>query len=206
MAFRKKATKLPPAELSDFLCKTVLIGGVGAIVPMIFFSFEAASCILKEGLGSKMCENTSNAAMLLSINFGIAASLTIIRRAVPSAQRGEGLTLENLAILKLKKREKIQGILALFTTFSSMLLFSVLEIQSKPDTNVLNIGVIGSVTLLAVAIIEFYTLAKGMRDGEQPAESPKAPQRNLGGAINFKSDRRLSLRKVESEMKIISLV
>eukprot|EP00518_Triparma_eleuthera_P002738 CAMPEP_0182458868 /NCGR_PEP_ID=MMETSP1319-20130603/4109_1 /TAXON_ID=172717 /ORGANISM="Bolidomonas pacifica, Strain RCC208" /LENGTH=67 /DNA_ID=CAMNT_0024657641 /DNA_START=1 /DNA_END=201 /DNA_ORIENTATION=+ len=45
LKLRRKAAQLPPAELSNFLCHTVLLGGVSAMAPMIFFMFEAVSCM-----------------------------------------------------------------------------------------------------------------------------------------------------------------
>ena len=64
---RRKAAQLSPAELSKFLCNTVLLGGVGAMAPMIFFTFESLSCIVSNGLENDQCNNATVAAMFLSI-------------------------------------------------------------------------------------------------------------------------------------------
>jgi len=67
MKLRRKAALLPPAEISNFLCHTVLIGGVSAMAPMIFFMFEAVSCMASgDGLEDELCTNTSITATCLS--------------------------------------------------------------------------------------------------------------------------------------------
>ena len=42
LKLRRKAAQLPPAQLSKYLCHTVLVGGVSAMAPMIFFMFAPA--------------------------------------------------------------------------------------------------------------------------------------------------------------------
>ena len=37
LKLRESASKLPPQELSDFLCQTVLVKGTAAMGPMLFF-------------------------------------------------------------------------------------------------------------------------------------------------------------------------
>ena len=60
LKLRRKAAQLSPAELSNFLCHTVLVGGVSAMAPMIFFMFEAVSCMASgDGIGDDLCTNTS---------------------------------------------------------------------------------------------------------------------------------------------------
>ena len=49
MKLRESAAKLPPRELSEFLCETVLKKGTAAIGPMLFFSFESISCFIGQG-------------------------------------------------------------------------------------------------------------------------------------------------------------
>ena len=72
LKLRRKAAQLPPAELSNFLCHTVLLSGVRAIAPMMFFMFEALSCMASgDGIGDDLCANTLCAAVFLSVYLAI---------------------------------------------------------------------------------------------------------------------------------------
>ena len=130
LKLRRRAAHLPPAELSNFLCQTVLLGGVSAMSPMVFFMFEAVSCMTTgNGLGDKRCENTTYAAMYLSVYLVIITIVSIANRTVPQEERGKGMTYIELAILRLNKKEKVQGSLGVVTALVSMYLFSVLGIE-----------------------------------------------------------------------------
>lgn len=64
LKFRESAAKLPPQELSNFLCQSVLVKLTAAIGPLVFFSFETVSCFISQGsLDNEECENTSNASL-----------------------------------------------------------------------------------------------------------------------------------------------
>eukprot|EP00518_Triparma_eleuthera_P000213 CAMPEP_0182459934 /NCGR_PEP_ID=MMETSP1319-20130603/4947_1 /TAXON_ID=172717 /ORGANISM="Bolidomonas pacifica, Strain RCC208" /LENGTH=150 /DNA_ID=CAMNT_0024658953 /DNA_START=124 /DNA_END=573 /DNA_ORIENTATION=+ len=111
LKIRRKAAQLPPAELSNFLCHTVLQGGASAMAPIIFFTFETVSCMASEDdLGNRQCDNTAYAASSLSMSLAIIAIASIASRTVPQEERGEGITYSNLAILRLKMKEKVQGV------------------------------------------------------------------------------------------------
>ena len=62
LKLRRRAAQLSPIDLSNFLCHTILLGGVSAMAPMVFFTFESLSCTARNGLVSELCENTSAAA------------------------------------------------------------------------------------------------------------------------------------------------
>ena len=123
---RKKASQLPPVKLSNFLCNTVLQGGVKAMAPMIFFNFEIVSCYTSTMFDDGKCNNTSRAALALSLYLCIIPITAIRSKALSREERGEGLTYERLTILRLKPREKIQGTFRLFKALALMYLFSVL--------------------------------------------------------------------------------
>ena len=99
LQLRKKAARLTPVELSNFLCYTVLMGGVGAIAPISFFLFETVSCIASDGLGSELCENTNTAATLLSSYVATLTAIAIAKRTVPRQRLGEG------EIVRVAKRQ-----------------------------------------------------------------------------------------------------
>ena len=50
LKLRKKAPQLPPTELSNYLCRTVLFVGVSAMTTIIFFTFESLSYAASDGL------------------------------------------------------------------------------------------------------------------------------------------------------------
>ena len=112
LKLRRKAAQRTLAELSDFICHTLLLGGVGAMVPMIFFLFEAVSCMASgDGVADTQCENSTYAAMFLSVYAVVVFIVTVASNTVPREFRGEGVTFANLAIFRLKIKEKVQGAL-----------------------------------------------------------------------------------------------
>jgi len=108
---------------------------------MLFFLFEAMSCMISgDGLGDDQCENTGTAAMFLSVYLAIITAVSIASRTVPQEARGEGITYSNLAILRLRMKEKVQGALGVITALASMYLFSDLGVEGEPNDILLYIG------------------------------------------------------------------
>ena len=64
-----------------------------------------------EGLGDDQCKNTIRAAMFLSVYLATIRTVSIAKKTVPQDERGQGMTFNNLGILRLKRREKVQGAL-----------------------------------------------------------------------------------------------
>ena len=89
LQLRRKAAQLPPAQLSSYICNTVLLGGVSAMAPMLFFTFEAVSCIASNGIESNECDNTMHASNLLSDYLVLFTTASIFSKAVVREQRGE---------------------------------------------------------------------------------------------------------------------
>ena len=209
MKIRKKAVKLQSAELSYFLCNTVLLGGLSAMAPMIYFTFETLTCVISAHgrlFESDQCNNTSVAAMFLSVYLGIMTTVSIMSKAVSREDKGKGLTYENLAILKLEMRQKIQGALGLVTALVSMYLFSVLGVQGDPNSTNFVIGAIGFMTLLVAVLIELVALAFGeSKKREQPSSAPEEPRQSLRGR-KFSPERRISTGKMSDDMTIAGLV
>ena len=207
LKLRRKAAQLPPAKLSSFLCHTVLLGGMSAMAPMVFFMFEAVSCMASGGgLHDDQCENTTKAATALSCYLAIITAVSVASRTVPQDERVQGMTYSNLVILRLKTREKVQGALGLVTALVSMYLFSVLGVGGEPSGEIYVLGLIGAVALGVVAMIEFTTLAFGRSvsttgDG-QAGTSPGS----LTQQSNVSAESRLSLRDVEENMTIMGML
>ena len=207
LKLRRRVAQLPPALISKYICNSVLCGGVKAMSPMIFFSFETLSCVAGNGLESDQCKNTSMAALFLSIYLATITAVSLASKAVSREQRGEGLTYESLAILMLKKREMIQGALGVITTLVSMYLFSVLGVQGDPNVANGVIGAVGGVTLGIAALIEVFTLTFGdSQGGEQSAGISMASRRDLSGAGDFASEKRFSIAKGGDDITIMGMV
>ena len=77
LSLRSYVGNLPPAHLSSFLCRTVLLGGMRAFAPMIFFTLESVSCMSSKGIGDDACDNTNHAAMILSCYLVLFAATSI---------------------------------------------------------------------------------------------------------------------------------
>ena len=208
LKLRRKAAQLPPAELSKFLCHTVLLGGVSTMAPMIIFIFEAVSCMASgDGLEDDQCVNTTMAAMCLSVYLVIITAVAIASRTVPQEERGKGMTYSNLAILRLKVKEKVQGVFGLVTALVSMYLFSVLGVEGTQNGALRWVGGAGAVTLGVAALIEFASVAFGrlvLTGDDQAGSTPGS----LGEPSNFSAEEedRLSLGDVEENMTVAGLV
>ena len=143
--------------------------------------------------------------MYLSLYLVIITAVAIASRSVPQGERGEGITYSNLAILRLKVKEKVQGALGVVTALVSMYLFSVLGVEGVPNKTILEVGLAGLMTLLIVALIEFAYIAFG-RSGSSGDSQAAGPSRSLNEAANYRSERRLSSGKIADDMVVAGLV
>ena len=128
----------------------------------------------------------------------IITSISIASKTVSREEKGEGLTFKNLAILMLKKTEKIQGDLGVVTALASMYLFSVLGVKGNPNATNLMVVAVGAISLLFAAGTEFFTLAFGGSErGDQPIGTPTRDSR---------SNRTISLGGIEGDMTVAGFV
>ena len=207
LKLRRKAAQLPPAELSNFLCHTVLVGGVSAMAPMIFFMFEAVSCMASgDGIGDDLCTNTSVAAMSLSCYLAIISMIAIASRTFPQEDRGGGMTYSNLAILRLKIKEKVQGALGVVTALVAMYLFSVLGVEGTPNGSIMSLGGAGAMTMIVAALIELASIAFGRSNSKGDGQVTGSSSGSLGEPSNIGAEQRLSLSNVEENMAFAGLV
>lgn len=80
------------------------------MTPMIFFGFEALSCITSNvGLTDDNCKNTSHAALYLSSYITLITVVSMSSKTIPRAERGESLTYEQVASLKLSPSQKVRS-------------------------------------------------------------------------------------------------
>ena len=205
LKLRTKTAQLPPADLSEFLCNHLLLRGIGAMAPMIFFTFETVSCFVGEGLESDQCNNTMYAALSLSAYVAVIAVVSIGDKAVPREERRERLTFEGLAVLRLKTRMKFQGVFGIVTMLASMYFFSALGVKGAPINSIWITGAVGFIALFGAMMIELYYLVKSRK--KQRGDSDAGLRRSLSGSkYSIKSERRLSLSKVSGEMTIAGMV
>ena len=111
LKLRKRAARLPPKELSKFLCEKVLMHGSKALSPMIFFGFEFASCVTTSELEHSFCDNTRYAAMWLSAYLMIITTTHVATQTLTVREKkciGEVMTYSRIAILDLKKRQQVR--------------------------------------------------------------------------------------------------
>ena len=179
------------------------------MAPIIFFAFETLACTASYGLArqSDICQNASYSSSILSGYMILVITYSLASNAVSRDERGDGLTYENLTILRLKMRQKIQGALGVVTALAAMYLFSVLGVQGATNDTNYRIGAVGGVTLFVALLIEGYVLVFGeSRGGEYSAETSEAPRSDLSGTREFRSNRRLSMGKVTDDMIVSGLV
>ena len=157
-----------------------------------------------EGLEDEQCENTTYAAMWLSIYLVIITMVAIASRTVPQEERGEGMTYSNLAILRLKIKEKVQGALGVITALVAMYLFSVLGVEGAPNGSLKWMAGAGGLTLLVAAFIELASIAFGRSgstgDGQAGSSGSLVQPSNIG------AEQRLSLSNIEENMTVAGLV
>ena len=116
------------------------------------------------------------------------------------------MTYSNLAILRLKKREKIQGALGVVTALVSMYLFSVLGVEGAPNRSLFWVGLAGVATLLIAALIEFASIAFGSSVSAVDSH-PGSSSGSLSQPSNVSAEEdRLSLGDVEENMTVAGLV
>ena len=166
----------------------------------------AVSCMASgEGLEDDRCENTTYAAMFLSCYLVIITMVAIGSRTVPQEERGEGMTYSNLAILRLKMKEKVQGSLGVVTALVSMYLFSVLGVEGAPNETIIWVGLACGVTMLIAALIEFASIVFGRSVSPSDGQAGSISG-SLGEPSNIGAEQRLSLSNIEENMTVAGLV
>lgn len=162
---RNVISKLGEAELSEFLCKTIL-GGGAAMAPMLFLSFEVLSCLASEGFDSRLCENSASATKFLSLNLISLTVKSILSKAAPKyVQLKLQLTYEDLAGMNLSVLQKVQGVLFSVAGVCSLYLFSVVGVEAPPDEFLYVCGQVGAVGVGLGVLIEARMVYAGLGEG-----------------------------------------
>ena len=186
LKLRASAAKLPLQELSEFLCQTVLVKGTAAMGPMLFFSFETVSCFISQNsLSNGQCNNTSRAAMFLSLYVVISTGLSIVSKTVPkSVQREMSWDLLSIASLNgLKWWQRVQGRLITITAIASLYLLSVLGVERNQNSMVFIIGSMGTVSIAFTGLIAMAMLIRTGNEHQHDNTTVELPttQRSIRG-------------------------
>ena len=138
-------------------------------------------------------------------------AIAIAKRTVP--RQGEGLTYENLAILKLKKREQIQGSLCIITALASMYLFSVLGVKGKQNDLTWWLGLLGMMSLLIAIIIEGTFLVslrsrreQGFTTAKSRVDSTESEMELATTNTTLKFKKQFSVGRLGDEMVVAGMV
>ena len=130
--------------------------------------------------------------------------VSIASKCVTQEERGEGMTYANMAILRLKKIEKVQGALGVNKALVSMYLFSVLGVEGAPNDTILEVGLAGAVTLIIAGLIEFASLAFG-RSGST-GDGQAGSSRDLRESRKLRTSRSASIGNIAENMTVAGLV
>lgn len=140
----------------------MLVKGVAAMGPMLFFSFETVSCFISQDyLDNGQCANTSRAAMCLSIYLVILTIMSFFNKsASKSVQRQIVWEKSAMATLKLKGWQRLQEGLMTISAVASVFLLSALGVEGDENLTVFRIGVLRAVSLSFAALIGAFMLIR----------------------------------------------
>ncbi|GMH88267.1 hypothetical protein TrVE_jg3806 [Triparma verrucosa] len=204
LKLRESAAKLPPQELSDFLCQTVLVRGTAAMGTMLFFSFEAISCFIsQDSFSNGQCKNTSHAAMFLSFYLALLTTLSIASRTVPkSVQREMAFGLSLIASLEgLKWWQRIQGRLITIVAIISLYLLSFIGVEGNENSVVWITGSMGLLSMIFAFLINATMLVRTRNAYEQERNTT-----SIELPTNQRSARGFSAGAVEENSIVLALV
>ena len=128
---------------------------------------------------------------------------------MPRAERGEGVTYADLAILKLGTRQKVQGALGVITALTSMYLFSILGVEGPPNVSLWQSGAVGLITIGLAVLIEMFALVTGGTgwDGTSAISSGEGENAtNTRVATEGSEGQRISLAKFGDDMVVAGMI
>lgn len=172
---REKMAALKDVDLNNFFLKSVLENSWKNISGMLFVGFKALNCVM-ENRSFEACDNTIFCCMFLSV-YLVAYTITkAIAGAVPEQQKHR-ISWEKLATMRqMSKWHAVQGSLSGFTLSCGMFLFCMMNAAEKTrEKTILSIGVLGTMSIGIVLLIEVFGLLKpgsrneadkGVRDSE----------------------------------------
>ncbi|GMH98961.1 hypothetical protein TrST_g10973 [Triparma strigata] len=205
LKLRESVAKLPPQELSDFMCQTVLVKGTAAMGPLLFLSFEIISCYIGEGegLGSRKCTDTSYSALFLSLYLVTLTTVSIFSKAVPkSVQRETAFELSAIASLKdLKRWQVIQGGLMTVSGIVSLYLLGGLGVKGNDNEMVVIVGSTGLFSMFFACLVNATMLVRVRNEHQRRGDDIEMSRKD-----GSRSARAVSSGQVEEGMFAAALV
>lgn len=198
------AAKLPPTQLSAFLCEIVLLIGAGVMGPMIFFAFEAVSCFVSNGsMTADQCTNTVEASSYLCFYLGIITTISILNKAMPeSVQLEVSWEYSKILSLNLFWWQKLQGLLIVIGVLSSFNLLSVLGVEGAENLQVTVVAVSGFLAVGGAGIIASINIYK-----TYVRQASEGIEREEGWEVKtFKSLRTISTTEMVDGMVLTSVL
>eukprot|EP00519_Triparma_laevis_P004294 CAMPEP_0182514400 /NCGR_PEP_ID=MMETSP1321-20130603/35669_1 /TAXON_ID=91990 /ORGANISM="Bolidomonas sp., Strain RCC1657" /LENGTH=1209 /DNA_ID=CAMNT_0024721593 /DNA_START=151 /DNA_END=3777 /DNA_ORIENTATION=+ len=156
---REFLNDLEPKKLEEFLRSTICDKGLTTLSLILFLTFRTTKCAAEEGSISE-CAETATCSMWISIYLVFGWLALIVDGAVPEELTSEyNLTCEKIAEMKIRRRQFVQGALALITILCGLFLFSLMSTNSNNEdvaTTIFVVGIGGGSFAFLVFMIELW--------------------------------------------------
>lgn len=131
---------------------------------IVFFVFEVISCWVEQE-DTRLCTNTSNAALFLSVFVILGELVSLISQAVPSVMSQEiALTKERVAAFKLNIKEKLQLTCGIIGGSAALVSLSSLGVAGEPNSSNFIAGMVGLVPFTIIFFIEAWTTVRAHKE------------------------------------------
>ncbi|GMI17818.1 hypothetical protein TrLO_g1780 [Triparma laevis f. longispina] len=128
LKFRKRLAALPLEELSNYLIDNVIKAGLGALIPMLFLTFDTMSCIWDADIevAAEECAALSSIQQYLSYYLFTALMLKLCSQTVPLNVRSQVETqmYQIASFRKMVLRQRVQLGLTFITGLCAIYLIS----------------------------------------------------------------------------------
>ena len=158
LKLREYVGKLPDIELERYLIDVIMKKGSTLLLTSSFFMFEIVSCQLEED-DPGLCENTSSAAVYLSIFLIGISIIQVVRWALPEAVRPR-YNIAQLLTLDLDRKEFAQVILCCVAGTCGLFLLSSLGVAEPKSEINQRVGLLGCFLGGAILAMEILTIKK----------------------------------------------
>ncbi|GMH75834.1 hypothetical protein TrLO_g15657 [Triparma laevis f. longispina] len=193
---RDFAARLPPKELSKFLCNRVLVKGVFAMGPLLFFSFETISCYLRQDKGFQAeCNATSDISLFLSLLLVFLTMYSVMYHTLPKdTQQVISWDYRSVATLKLVRWQQLQSLFLSYSAVVAMYLLGYMGVEGDdigsidfgygPFNLIYASGVTGLISLWFAMFIGMRHAFKISREDRRRAHSERYSVRGSSGGVS----------------------
>ncbi|GMH66597.1 hypothetical protein TrST_g749 [Triparma strigata] len=200
LKLRDFAARLPPKELSKFLCNRVLVKGVFAMGPLLFFSFETISCYLRQdkgfqGFNVAECNATTDISLFLSLLLVFLTIYSVMYHTLPKdTQNVISWDYRSVATLKLVRWQQLQSILLSYSAAIAMYLLSYMGVEGEdigsidfgygPFNLIFASGVTSLISLSFAMVIGMRQAFRISREDRRRAHSKRYSVRGSSGGVS----------------------